>query len=232
MSQLHSLLRLQEIDTEIREKKQRLREVLQAQKGNQGLIEARQRRERSGEALHEASGRQNALEFELSQITGKRRGSEQRLYSGEVQNPKELADLQHEIESLGRRRSGVEDELLEVMLEVESAQEEDDSAAGQLHELEAIWAQQQIALAREQDQLAARLNALLAARKEQAARLDQKHLAAYDSTAAKRGGVAVARVKDGLCQVCSVRASSSKVTAAHNGQLVRCGSCDRILVVG
>ena len=231
MSQLHNLLRLQGIDTEIREKKQRLRDVLQAQKGGQELDEVRQRHERSGEALQEAQMRQKALEFELNQISNKRRDSEQRLYSGKVQNPKELADLQHEIDSLARRRSGVEDELLEAMLEVESAQEEDESASEQLDEMEAIWGRQQTALAREQDELATRLNALLAAREEQLVRVDPKNLVAYESTRSKRGGVAMAVVKDGLCQMCGVRVSSNKVSAAHDGRLVRCGSCDRILVL-
>ncbi|MEZ4515948.1 MAG: hypothetical protein R3C44_03590 [Chloroflexota bacterium] len=45
-----------------------------------------------------------------------RRQSEQRLYSGDVKNPKELTDLQHEIESLGRRRDTLETDVLEALM--------------------------------------------------------------------------------------------------------------------
>lgn len=231
MNQLHHLLKLQEIDDEIRSGKQRLREVLLAQKGNEALERARERRERSGEALAEVQRRQKALEFELAQVYDKRQRSSDRLYSGKVKNPKELADLQQEIESLARRRSDLEDDLLEVMMEAEGAQEEDDEAAAELAEVEGAWAEEKTALSEEQDALATRLNEVLAAREKQAGRVDQKHLTAYENTRQKRGGMAMAVVKDGLCQACGVRVSSSKVSAAQDGALMRCGSCDRILVI-
>jgi predicted nucleic acid-binding Zn-ribbon protein len=117
------------------------------------------------------------------------------------------------------------------MLEVESAEEENQEAAARLQEEQERWQEQKSALSEEQDQLASRLNALLATRQEQASRLDQKHLSAYESTRSKRGGIAVAVVKDGTCQVCGVRVSSSKIHAAQEGALMRCGSCDRLLVI-
>lgn len=230
MNPLHQLNHLQQIDEEIGAKKQRLREVLQAQKGNEALEQARTRHERSSEALSEARAQQKELEFELGQVTTKRQRSEDRLYSGKVKNPKELEDLQRENESLGRRRDDLEEELLEAMMFVEGAQEEDEEADAQLEALTADWAQEKAALAREQEELATRLNDLLAQRKEQAARIDAKYLSAYEKTRSKRGtGVAV--VQDGMCTACGVRASAGKVRAAQGGELVRCGSCDRILVV-
>lgn len=231
MNKLRDLLKLQEIDHDIRAGKQRLHEVLQAQKSNEELEEAQERRARSQEALQEAQRQQKALEFELNQVTSKRRRSSDRLYSGKVTNPKELEDLQLEVESLERRRNELEDELLEAMLVTESAQEEDDDTAAVVEELEAQWAQKKSRLAGEQDQLATKLNELLATRQQQASRIDQQMRAAYESTRQKRGGVGVAVVLGGLCQSCGVRVSSSKVSAAQAGKLVRCGSCDRILVV-
>lgn len=231
MNQLHLLYHLQETDHEITAKKQRLREVLLAQKGNPALDQARQRRAESEEMLGDARARQKDLELQLAQIVDKRRRSSDRLYSGKVTNPKELSDLQHEIDSLARRRSDLEDEVLEAMLEAETAQEQDAAARDYLAEVEEEWAQQKEALAAEQDQLANRLNTLIEKRQQQAARIEPKFLTAYDSTRQKRGGVAMAVVQDGSCQVCSVRISSSKVSLAQTGALARCGSCDRILVI-
>ncbi len=116
-------------------------------------------------------------------------------------------------------------------MEVESAQQEDDDALVRLEALEEKWGRQKEALSHEQDELATRLNTLIATRQQQVGRIDAKMLAAYDSTRQKRGGIAVAPVQGGQCQVCGVRVSSSKVSAAQNGALVRCGSCDRILVI-
>lgn len=230
MNSLHQLYHLEQTDKEIATKKQRLREVLQAQKGNEELEEAREQHERSSEALSEARARQKDLELELGQLTDKRRRSEDRLYSGKVTNPKELEDLQREIESLGRRRDDLEDDLLQAMMTVEGAQEAEEEAAAQLKAVQEDWTQEKAALAQEQNELATRLNELLAQREEQAGRIDGKFLAAYEKTRSKRGtGMAV--VKDMMCTACGVRGSSGKVRAARTGELVRCGSCDRILVL-
>lgn len=231
MNQLHQLLKLQEIDNDIQAGKKRLREVLQAQKGNEKLEQARERREDSAEALAHIQRSQKALEFELQQVSSKRKRSSERLYSGKVTNPKELADLQQELESLDRRHGDLEDDLLQVMMDAEEAQEEDDEVAAEVHELEARWANKKAALAEEQNELATHLNELLAARKEQTARIEQKHLSAYERTLQMRGGVAVTVVIAGTCLSCGVRVSSSKVNAAQEGALVRCGSCDRIIVI-
>ncbi len=230
MNQLHQLLHLQETDSEIQAKKQRLRDVLLGQKSNPTLQEAQQRRTVSENALRDARRRQVEMEQQLNQLVEKRRRSSDRLYSGKVSNPKELSDLQNEIEALGRRRSDLEDELLELMLEVEAAQQEDDEAGVHLETQEAAWARQKQALSQEQDELAGQLNKLIEKRQQYAGALEPKFLAAYDSTRQKRGGVAVATVQDGLCQACGVRVSSSKVSLANSGALARCGSCDRIIV--
>lgn len=230
MNPLQQLYYLQEIDREIAGGKQRLREVLQAQKGNAALEQARAQHEQSSEALKEARARQKELEFELTQLTNKRKRSEDRLYSGKVINTKELEDLQREIESLGRRRDDLEDELLEAMMTVETAQEEDEETGSTLEALEDEWAEEKASLAQEQNEVATRLNELLAQRKEQAARIDDKFLTAYEKTRSKRGtGVAV--VQDGMCTACGVRASAGKVRSAQVGEMVRCGSCDRLLVM-
>lgn len=230
MNPLHQLYHLHQVDSEIATKKARLREVLQAQKGNAALERARAQHEKSSAALSEARAQQKELEFELGQVTKKRQQSEDRLYSGKVTNPKELEDLQREIESLGRRRDDLEDEVLEAMMAVEGAQEEDAETGATLETLEAEWEEDKASLAQEQDELATRLNELLARREEQTARIDGKFLTAYEKTRSKRG-TAIAVLEDGMCSACGVRASAGKVRSAQVGELVRCGSCDRLLVM-
>lgn len=231
MSQLHQLLHLQEIDSEIRDKKQRLREVLTRKKADEELQEARRRKERTETTLSKARSRQTDLELELGQVNANARRSEERLYSGRVKNPKELEDLQQSIAALGRRRDALEDQILEAMLAVEEATEEDEAAREQLEQVEEEWAKLSAALESEQDELARRLNELLELRKQQVERLEPALLKTYEATAARHGGVGVAALKHSMCQVCGVRTSGSKERAARAGELVYCGSCDRILVM-
>ena len=220
MSQLHFLYRLQQIDDEIRAKKQRLREVLNAQKQNGELVAARASKEKSDSRLQKARSRQKDLELELGSVSDKARRTEERLYSGKVQNTKELRDLQEGVASLGRRRSVLEDEILDVMMVVEEAEAENEEVSAELAEIEAEWEQTVAGLQEEQNELAVRVNQLLEQRQEQVGKIEQR-----------RRGIAVAAVKDGLCEVCGVRISANKVQAARMGEVVDCGSCGRILVV-
>jgi predicted nucleic acid-binding Zn-ribbon protein len=122
MSQTQQLLQLQEIDTSIRQKKTRLAEVLHAQKESAELLAARQSADSAAAELQNWQSQRRDLNLELDSLNTKAKRSEQRLYSGNVKNPKELSDLQNEIASLSRRRSTLEDEILEAMIMIEEAE--------------------------------------------------------------------------------------------------------------
>lgn len=231
MSQLHHLYRLQQIDDEIRVKKQRLREVLNAQKENGELVMARASKEETETRLQQAQKRQKELELELASVNDKARRSEQRLYSGKVQNTKELRDLQEGVAALGRRQATLEDEILEVMMAVEEAQAEDEEVGAVLADVASEWEETVTTLQQEQNELAMRLNKLLELREEQVARIEHPLLQSYRAVGERRRGVAVTAVKDGVCEVCAVRISANKVQAARMGEVATCGSCGRILVI-
>lgn len=229
MSQLQQLYRLQQLDNEIREKKQRLREVMQALKDDEEVVAARKQKERTGAALQKAQARQKELELQLGSVSDEARRSEDRLYSGDVTNPKELSDLQQKIASLGRRKDALEDQVLEMMLSVEEAQEVDEAAAERLREAEAEWEARRERLEQEQDTLAEEAGRLLQQREKQADRIDDKMMSIYQDTASRRGGIAVAALVQQVCQACTVRVSATKARAAQTGELVYCSSCGRIL---
>ncbi|MDX1688237.1 MAG: hypothetical protein R3248_09665 [Candidatus Promineifilaceae bacterium] len=229
MSQLQQLYRLQQIDNEIREKKQRLREVMRALKDDEEVVAARKHKERTEEALQKMQGRQKELELQLGSVNDEAQRSEDRLYSGEVTNPKELSDLQQKIASLGRRKESLEDQILETMLAVEEAQEVDEAAGERLREAEAEWEARRERLEQEQDALAEEAGRLLQQREAQADRISDEMLATYEETARRRGGVAVAALVQQVCQACTVRVSATKARAAKTGELVYCSSCGRIL---
>ena len=118
MSQVDLLYRLQQTENEVREDKKRLAEVIRLQSDNVELVKARKRIESKESDLSGLRVRQTDLNLELDGLSTKAKRSEDRLYSGLVTNPKELEDLQHEIESLGRRVAIQEDEVLEAMIAV------------------------------------------------------------------------------------------------------------------
>lgn len=229
MAQVQQLYRLQQIDTEIREKKQRLGEVLRAQKEPEALLAARRQAETAAAEVQQWQIRHKDLSLELSSLNNKARSSENRLYSGNVRNPKELEDLQKEVESLSRRRSALEDDILEAMIMIEETQAEKAAADEAQAEMEAEWEQRVAGLKAQQNELALRLNTLNGLRQKQVALITPDLLAEYEQLSQRRGGIAVAALRGNECQGCQLTVSANKVKDAAEGKLVYCGSCGRIL---
>jgi predicted nucleic acid-binding Zn-ribbon protein len=230
MSQAEQLFHLQEIDSDIRDKKNRLTNVIQAQKETDALLAARVRAETAASDLVEWQTKRRDLNLELQSLNDKTKRSEQRLYSGNVKNPKELADLQHEIDSLSRRRDALEEEILEVMIMTEDAETEK-TAADEAHAtIRSKWEKSQVGYKAEQNELALALHQLLGKRKEQLPLITPASLAEYESLSRRKNGVAVAKLRANMCLGCRMTVSAQTDREAREGKLVYCDTCGRIIV--
>ncbi len=229
MGQLQQLYKLQQLDTEIREKTDRLRTVLAAQKGNAAIKKARGEMETAVSELNQWQSEHKKVSQGLENLNRKAKNSENRLYSGNVTNPKELADLQSELDSLGRRRETVEEELLEAMIMVEDAQTAKESAAKLVAKLEEDWAIETASLKQEQNELALRLHKLGGLRKKHLPTISSNLLTEYNYLIERKRGTAVAKLRINQCLACQLTVSASKAKAVKEGQLVNCGGCGRIL---
>jgi predicted nucleic acid-binding Zn-ribbon protein len=229
MSQLQLLHDLQQYDTEIHDKKQRLGEVLRAQKETPAMIAARQQVAALTGKLQTLRAAHKDLALELGTVVDKAKRSEERLYSGNVKNPKELTDLQHEIESLGRRRDTLETEVLEALMAAEAQEADLQTAQAELDSLTAEWQGSLGALQAEQQTLAMRLVQLGPLREQKAARVSAGMLRTYDRLIQQKGGTAVALLKGSKCLSCQVTVPADRIRDAEKGTVVYCDSCGRIL---
>ena len=175
---------------------------------------------------------QHRLDGEVELIDQKIAKEEQRLFSGAVSNPKELGSLQQEIESLKKRKAGLEDEDLEVMEQKESADatlerltKEHEGASAEAAELTAKVGN----LTTEID---AALEKHTQAREAIAPEIPEDLLSLYDKIREAKGGVGAAVLEAGTCQGCHTKLPQvefEKIRA--EGGLQRCDNCRRILVI-
>lgn len=229
MSQVPQLFHLQELDSEIDEKKQRLGDVLKALKGPASLAAAKAEAEKTAVVLKKWQTRHQDLTLENKGLRQKIKSAENRLYSGNVKNPKELEDLQHSIESMGRQRSALEDELLEAMIQLEEAEEDHTAAQENLAAEESKWETNEAKLLTEKNELAVRLGKLMDARKAAAAKIEARALKTYEGLRQKRGGTAVVRLRGDQCLGCRITVSANRIREGREGKMVYCDGCGRIL---
>ncbi|MBK8900800.1 MAG: hypothetical protein IPM53_06450 [Anaerolineaceae bacterium] len=229
MTQVHQLFQLQKLDTEIDDKKKRLGDVLRAQKEPPALVAARQRAETAAAELQKWQAQHQNLTLEVGSVTTKAKNSESRLYSGKVTNTKELADLQQEIDSLGRRKAVLEDEVLEALVMVEDAQTEKTAADEALATAAAQWEKTSAHLKTEQNELALNLHKLMQTRQNKAAAIDAASLEEYDQLRKQKHGLAVVGLQVNMCLGCRTTVSANKVKEVDEGLKVYCGGCGRLL---
>lgn len=229
MSQAQVLYDLQQIDNEIRTKKQRLGEVLRLQKEPAALVAARGAAQAAADDLKKWQTRHKALTQEIQAVIDKAKRSEDRLYSGMVKNPKELTDLQNEVEALGRRRASLEDEALLVMMEADDRKTVKAAADAEVEKLAGEFATASTSLREEQQVLAVHLNGVLQKRERQVALAQPALLTTYDRLSRQKNGVAVAGLSGNKCLGCQLTLSARTVRAADEGKLVYCEHCGRIL---
>jgi hypothetical protein len=158
---------------------------------------------------------------------------QQRLDSGAVSSAKDLEALQHELVTLARRQSELEDVELEVMERLEDAQRNRDAVGG---ELEAVQAQIAQVSARRDEALVAikaEADSVAAERAQVAPRIPADLVALYVKLREHNAGVGAARLHQRRCEGCSLELTASdlvRIREAEPDEVLRCEQCRRILV--
>ncbi len=182
--------------------------------------------------ISDVAGEQRRLENEVEAVRTRAARDEQRLQLGGLP-AKDLAGLQHELTTLARRQSTLEDELLEVMEQREQA----DTSLTQLISQRTVLESEQAELGASRDAVFAEIDAASAERGAQresiAAELPEDLLALYERAREHGGGVGAAMLRHRRCEGCRIELSGSELASVRRAgpdEVVRCDNCRRVLV--
>lgn len=224
------LYRLQTIDLTIDKTNRRLQEI-EVKLGPSEKLQERQRLlQKEERALAELQRRLRSLDLDLKGLENKIASTKEQLYSGRIRNPKELAGIEQELRYLKRRKTGLEDEILETMIDIEEKEASVDAKREELKAIEIEWKQGQDRLRKEQADLQAELADLRGKRGNLRGSIADEDLATYEDLRQEKGGRGVALLKGEICQGCGVALPTSLTQQAHHSSdLTFCAICGRIL---
>lgn len=188
---------------------------------------------------HDLERQLKRLEDEAALIADRRRDIDGRLYGGEVQASKELLALQDEAASLLAKQTGIEDEELELMEQLEEVQQDLTARASARASIEERRRAVQAELDRSLAEIEAEVAQLAA---DRTARSNPTPgslpgwddlLGRYEDLRPQFDGVPVARLVDGRCDGCHIQLSA--VAVDRMGKMaedaaVTCEECGRLLV--
>jgi hypothetical protein len=179
-------------------------------------------------------GREQAkVDTDVETVRSRMERDQKRLDSGQVGSPKELENLQHEIESLHRRQTELEDAELEVMEQREAVQ----TRLGLLQQEQGAIGESIAAAEQRRDaayeEIAAESEKAVAQRAETVGTVDADLLALYEKLRASSAGVGAAALHRGRCEGCHLQLNTTdlnRMRDAPDDEVLRCEECRRILV--
>jgi predicted nucleic acid-binding Zn-ribbon protein len=234
MADAAKLYDLQKIDTTWEKVRRRLGQIRTLLVESDELKAARQQLATLEAEQQQWHAQQREAELEAQSLVERFGVTEQRLMSGQVTNPKELASLQSSLEALSRQRDLVETNGVEALLKVEELNSTVEQQRKVVRTIEQKWTASQAELVNEETKFKRAFVQCKTQREKLAAELGAPLLKRYEDLRQRKAGVAIAAIEREMCSACHVRVPTGIVSAARSqvGDCVVCPSCGRILFAG
>lgn len=228
-SDLRKLFRLHLIDVTIVEIRKRAAALDPGRKVAAEVKAIETQLEQLGGAARAHHAEITDLELKAQAIEEKLKKFDKELYGGSVVNPREVENLQKEIEILKRQRSEIDDKTMALM---ESAPE----GASEISKLETLLQQkkkeqhvQHKAALELKSKLEEEFKKKSAERPSLASEVPPAMLSRYDSIRQKLDGVGMTEINGDSCATCGTHLPERIIEGAKDGRLMTCESCHRIV---
>lgn len=182
-------------------------------------------------ALEDLDAQAARFESEIDAVRQRADRDRALLDSGQT-SAKQVADLQHELETLQRRQASLEDSLLELLEQREQLQAQATAETGVVDELATELARAEQSLQTASAELETTRAQRAATRAELAGTIDGELLALYERQRAS-GGVGAGPLRGGQCGACRIeidRGELARISAAQPEEVLRCPECSAILL--
>ena len=171
-------------------------------------------------------------EIDVEQVRARASRDEVRLSSGQGTS-KELEALQHEVATLARRQSELEDIELEILERLEQSQNylaESQRESDELSDKKsALVATRDVAL----DEIAKEASIATEMRGILTSQIDANFFALYEKVSRSVKGIGAAELQQRRCQGCRLEINATDIGRfrdAHEDEVLRCEECGRILI--
>ncbi|TNM48338.1 hypothetical protein FHP29_02035 [Nocardioides albidus] len=176
---------------------------------------------------------QAKADADVEQVKARRTRDRERMDSGAIADPKALERMQHELASLERRISTLEDEELEVMEQLEEAQSALAELTSAIDDLDARLGTLTTARDEKVGALDAQIAEVSAGRAAIVAEIPDDLVALYEKLRANKGGIGVGALRARQCSGCQLSLDAgelAEIRATPADTVLRHEECQRILV--
>ena len=174
----------------------------------------------------------NRADTDVEQVRSRQERDTARLNSGQG-SAKDLEALQHELATLARRQSELEDIELEIMERMESAQHRERELRAQAESLDTALAELTAARDKQLAEIEGQQKTTNEMRSILVSQIDVALLAQYQKISESISAPGAAAVRQKKCQGCRLELNATEIEkfrATADDEVLRCEECRRILV--
>jgi uncharacterized protein len=158
--------------------------------------------------------------------------NEEKLFSGTITSSKELLNYQEEIKFLKQNNDNVESKAIELMISIDERKpkvsEIEKSKARIDSEIEMVKKE----VGEKTKLISDSVKRLREKRSTVISKIPKDALAKYEETKAKKGGIAVAVLKDRFCDICNMEIPSGEAAKIKDlSKIYKCPLCGRMLIM-
>ncbi|CDO25332.1 Zn-ribbon protein, possibly nucleic acid-binding protein [Mycolicibacterium mageritense DSM 44476 = CIP 104973] len=234
VAQQRSLLELTEVDAELGRIEYRAKHLAEQQRVDEAQAEhaaANDRLAVLGIALEDLGAQVAKFETEIDAVR-QREDRDRALLEGGSVGAKQVSEIQHELETLQRRQSSLEDSLLEVMERREDLLAQQSDELARIDELQNSLNEAQQARDAALVDIDAARHQCISRRDSLVAEIDPELIGMYERQRA-RGGAGAGALQGRRCGACRIeidRGEIARITAAADDDVLRCPECGAILL--
>jgi predicted nucleic acid-binding Zn-ribbon protein len=226
---LTALSEVQKLDSEIVRRERALAELDDGSAAAARLEELRAQTQDAETAFRALEKELVDRELEMKGLEAKQKEITDKLYGGRVRNPKELGDMQSEVDMLKRNIDELTDKIVPMMDEIEQQRAALEGTRSQVAAAEAELAAIRERFQATGDRLRGEIAELGQQRKQAAAAVEAALLRRYEDVRRHRGDPALVPVEGNVCPACHIGIPSDTIRALERGTSVQtCESCGRI----
>lgn len=195
------------------------------------IVQARKHSlEVADEEIADLNGRKEPLEVELKENQSILDAADARIKK--IKTNKEFLALQREIDIAKKRKSDLEEQILQIMEKIEARTKERDRISKTFENDRVVLDDRKEALLSKQRELQAIVDKLKGQLDVLRVKVDRALLSRYDRIKEKRNGLVVVECVDGVCMGCHIHIQPQLFNDLVRGdKMISCPACQRILYI-
>ena len=196
------------------------------------FAEVKEKFDKINAKYNDLEGKRKKLEDTVEMQNEKIKNDEDKLFSGTITSAKELENYQIEVKILRQKISEMEDQILEIMIGMEEISEKVKLAKAGKDKAEANINRIKNEMNEKLEVLKNIIEGLKKRRDDVILKIPDDYFKKYKEFKGKKGGIAVAVIKDNFCNVCNMQIPAIAAEKIEDvDEIYSCPICGRMAVI-